>query len=80
MFPLPLKKGWKKSMESLNKMKTKSTQDSMSLMPEEFPVFSIKKRMSSKRCCQLCGKDPYPNYFFCPSCHHRVDDFEEYDI
>ena len=38
-----------------------------------------KKRRTSKfrgknsgRVCRNCGKDPYPNYFYCPPCHHRV--------
>jgi uncharacterized OB-fold protein len=40
---------------------------------------AVRKRRSvrtskkmSKRSCRLCGKDPFPNYFFCPSCHHRI--------
>jgi hypothetical protein len=31
-----------------------------------------KKRGVSSRSCRLCGKDPHPNYFYCPVCHHRV--------
>jgi len=34
-------------------------------------VISQRKRKSG-RVCRLCGKDPYPNYFYCPACHHRV--------
>jgi len=31
----------------------------------------------------LCGKDPHPNYFYCPVCHHRIsasgtDEFGEF--
>jgi uncharacterized OB-fold protein len=26
----------------------------------------------SGRRCKICGKDPYPNYFYCPACHHKV--------
>ena len=67
-------------MESLSKMKTTSTQDSMTSMSEEYPMFSRKKRMDSKKRCKICGKDPYPNYFYCPSCHHRVENYEDYDL
>lgn len=24
------------------------------------------------RLCRSCGKNAYPNYFFCPACHHKV--------
>jgi hypothetical protein len=24
------------------------------------------------RHCSLCGKDPYPNYFFCPRCRIKL--------
>ena len=35
------------------------------------------------RTCRLCGKDPHPNYFYCPVCHHRIsasgaDEFGEF--
>lgn len=40
---------------------------------------AVRKRRSvrnskkmSKRSCRLCGRDPSPNYFFCPGCHHRI--------
>jgi len=36
-----------------------------------------KAKNRSGRKCQICGKDPYPNYFFCRSCHHRIETFEE---
>jgi len=36
-----------------------------------------KKGMKSGRKCRICGNDPYPNYFFCPSCHHRIGAYEE---
>jgi len=36
-----------------------------------------KKKMKSGRKCRICGNDPYPNYFFCPSCHHRIGVYEE---
>ena len=35
------------------------------------------KKIISGRTCRVCGKDPYPNYFFCPTCHHRVGKHEE---
>ena len=31
-----------------------------------------KKKGVSGRSCRHCGKDPYPNYFYCPMCHHRI--------
>ena len=36
-----------------------------------------KKKITSGRKCRICGNDPSPNYFFCPSCHHRVGVYEE---
>lgn len=33
---------------------------------------SRKKIVKSGRTCLACGKDPAPNYFYCPSCHHKV--------
>jgi len=38
-----------------------------------------KKRINSGRKCKICGKDPHPNYFFCPACHHRIEAYEECD-
>jgi len=35
------------------------------------------KKIKSGRKCRTCGNDPYPNYFFCPSCHHRIGVYEE---
>ena len=26
---------------------------------------------------RICGKGPYPNYFFCAVCHHRIGVYEE---
>lgn len=40
---------------------------------------SKKIGTGSNRKCKICGKDPHPNYFFCPACHHRVDAYEEND-
>jgi hypothetical protein len=42
-----------------------------------------KKGGFSNRTCRLCGKDPHPNYFYCPVCHHRIsasgaDEFGEF--
>jgi uncharacterized OB-fold protein len=36
-----------------------------------------KKKVKSGRICRACGNDPYPNYFYCPSCHHKVSNFED---
>jgi uncharacterized OB-fold protein len=36
-----------------------------------------KKKVISGRKCRICGNDPYPNYFFCPACHHRIGVYEE---
>ena len=36
-----------------------------------------KAKNTSNRTCRICGKNPYPNYFFCPGCHHKVDTYEE---
>jgi uncharacterized OB-fold protein len=36
-----------------------------------------KKKVKSGRKCRICGNDPYPNYFFCPTCHHRTSVYEE---
>ena len=36
-----------------------------------------KNKIKSGRKCRICENDPYPNYFFCPSCHHRVGVYEE---
>jgi uncharacterized OB-fold protein len=27
----------------------------------------------SGRACRKCGKDPYPNYFYCPICHKKMN-------
>jgi hypothetical protein len=38
-----------------------------------------KNRGVSNRSCRICGKDPHPNYFYCPACHHRVSSSGEDD-
>lgn len=38
-----------------------------------------KKKIKSGRKCRICGSDPYPNYFFCPACHHKIGVYEEND-
>jgi len=38
-----------------------------------------KRKLKSGRKCKVCGNDPYPNYFFCPACHHRIGAYEEDD-
>ena len=35
------------------------------------------KKGKSRRTCRVCGKDPYPNYFFCAVCHHKIGVYEE---
>ena len=39
----------------------------------------FKEKMSSGRVCRKCGKDPYPNYFYCPICHKSVQLDDEYE-
>lgn len=34
---------------------------------------------NSGRVCAKCGKDPYPNYFYCPVCHKSIPPDEEYE-
>lgn len=35
-------------------------------------VCKKRRRKGAIRACRLCGKDSYPNYFYCPGCHHRI--------
>jgi len=44
---------------------------------DHFPDKPLRKTAS--RACRSCGKDAYPDYFFCPTCHYRVcgGDLEE---
>ena len=43
-----------------------------------------KNKKKSGRTCKYCGKDPFPNYFYCPACHHKVsrsgDEYEDVRI
>lgn len=39
-----------------------------------------KNRGVSNRSCRICGKDPHPNYFYCPACHHRISASGEGDL
>lgn len=41
-----------------------------------------KLKKKSGRTCKYCGKDPFPNYFYCPACHHKVSSSSDdsYDI
>ncbi len=34
-----------------------------------------KKRKASGRACRACGRDPWPNMFFCPHCHGEVSKY-----
>ena len=40
------------------------------------PADEVKRnprtRKGPPRRCKICGKDPYPNYFYCPPCHHKL--------
>jgi len=38
-----------------------------------FPYIKNKKIQppASERHCRMCGRDPSPNYFYCPLCHHK---------
>lgn len=38
----------------------------------------IKKNNIGRK-CRICGKDPYPNYFFCRACHHKISVQDEND-
>jgi hypothetical protein len=33
---------------------------------------SSRKKPDAGRRCQRCGKNSYPNYFYCPECHRYV--------
>ena len=35
------------------------------------------QKSKSGRICRMCGNDPYPNYFFCDVCHHKIDAYED---
>ncbi len=39
----------------------------------------LKRKLRSGRVCRKCGKDPYPNYFYCPVCHKSVQLDDEYE-
>jgi len=39
------------------------------------PIRKMRSRKKPARKCRMCGKDPAPNYFYCPSCHHRVSHY-----
>ncbi|MEE4359396.1 MAG: hypothetical protein V2I97_23190 [Desulfococcaceae bacterium] len=55
-------------MRKKRKKEDNNTEDT-----DEFIIFTRSARKNQKkRTCRMCGKDPYPNYFYCPACHHRV--------
>ena len=72
-----------KMKSSLLKTKTTSESElstpkrSRNVKPKEHYKSYRKKKIKSGRKCRICGNDPSPNYFFCPSCHHRVGVYEE---
>jgi hypothetical protein len=39
----------------------------------------FKEKITSGRLCRKCGKDPYPNYFYCPICHKSIQLDDEYE-
>jgi uncharacterized OB-fold protein len=45
--------------------------------PKNKPQGHKKKIKLPGRKCKMCGKDPYPNYFYCPTCHHKVSARDE---
>jgi hypothetical protein len=38
---------------------------------------AAQKGRKAIRLCRSCGKNAYPNYFFCPACHHKVSGRED---
>ena len=51
--------------------------------PKGLPAARRGKRKihgCSTRSCQICGKDPHPNYFYCTACHHRISASGEEDL
>ncbi len=61
-------------MIPLSKSKKNSeVQEAVALQDEDHR----KKKSSSGRKCRICGKDPYPNYFYCRGCHHKIEFYEE---
>jgi uncharacterized OB-fold protein len=46
------------------------------LPKNELKRFKKKIKPLGRR-CKICGKDPYPNYFYCPTCHHKVSAGDE---
>ena len=52
---------------------------SRNIKAKEYYKSSRKNKVKSGRKCRICGNDPYPNYFFCPACHHRIGVYEEND-
>jgi hypothetical protein len=75
-----------KMTSSLLKAKTTSAlststepKRSRKIKPKERYKSYRKKKIKSGRKCRICGNDSYPNYFFCPACHHRISVYEEND-
>lgn len=40
---------------------------------------SNKRKQNSDRVCKKCGKDAYPNYFYCQECHKRISRDSDFD-
>jgi len=43
--------------------------------PETDRMVQGKQRKKSGRTCRACGRDPWPNMFFCLSCHGVVSKY-----
>ena len=67
-----------RKMTSTNGLNLKVKRTSMTSQDECKSLKNLRKKNAHpKRTCRICGKDPYPNYFFCPSCHYKVSTLEE---
>jgi uncharacterized OB-fold protein len=59
---------------------SQDNEETMVATPKPAYLRSSKKKKTPGRKCKICGKNPHPNYFFCPSCHHRISAVEEIDM
>jgi len=43
--------------------------------------YTRKAKVLLGRACKICGKNSYPNYFYCPTCHHMISKrSDSYDL
>ena len=61
-------KRYKKSQDENIKRK----QEELKSAPQRNKKRGRPPKNPSGRKCQKCGKDPSPNYFYCPPCHKEV--------